>query len=392
MTRSLDVALLTYSVKPRGGPVHTLAVAEALAARGQRPHVFALAPPGQGFFRATGVPTTVIGFEPPDVTFDERIAAMIDAYREGLREPLRAGFDVVHAQDCLSANSALDLREEGVIGSLVRTVHHLDDFTSPSLVACQDRSIAAPDEVLCVSAPWRDRLREEFGVEAEPVGNGVDRARFRPAPDGEARGRDRAAYDAEGRLLILTVGGIEPRKGSMTLVEAFAALREARPDLDPLLVVAGGATLFDYRPYRDRVLERIEALGLDLERDLRLVGPLPDADIARLYRAADVFAFPSIKEGFGLTVLEAASAGLPVVASDIDVFRTFLRHRENALLPPAGDAAALAAALAEVAGDPALASRLVAGGQALARAHGWERVAQRHEELYLGFARAAAVA
>jgi glycosyltransferase-like protein len=392
VTRSLEVALLTYSVKPRGGPVHTLAVAEALAARGHRPHVFAIAPPGQGFFRASRVPATVIDFEHPAVDFDERIPAMIEAYREGLREPLGAGFDVVHAQDCLSANSALDLREEGVIESLVRTVHHVDDFTSPSLVACQDRSILAPDEVLCVSAPWRERLRAEFGVEAQPVGNGVDRARFRPAPDGEARSRDRAAHGAAGRLLILTVGGIEPRKGSMTLIEAFAALREARPDLDPVLVVAGGATLFDYRPYRARVLQRIEALGLDLERDLRLAGPLPDAEIARLYRAADVFAFPSIKEGFGLTVLEAASAGLPVVASDIDVFRTFLRHRESALLPPSGDAAALAAALTEVADDPALRSRLVAGGETLARAHGWERVAERHEELYLGFAPVAAAA
>ena len=76
---------------------------------------------------------------PLDAPFDERIEHMMEVYAEGLR-PLLGGYDVIHSQDCLSANAALALRDDGVIDHLIRTVHHVDDFTSPSLVACQDRS------------------------------------------------------------------------------------------------------------------------------------------------------------------------------------------------------------------------------------------------------------
>ena len=105
---------------------------------------------------------------------------MVAAYREGLR-PLLAdgGFDIVHAQDCISANAALDLRDEGVIEHVVRTVHHVDEFISPSLIACQDRSILMPDLVLCVSQPWIERLADEFGVEARAR---AKRRRLRPLP------------------------------------------------------------------------------------------------------------------------------------------------------------------------------------------------------------------
>ena len=95
---------------------------------------------------------------------------------------------------------------------------------------------------------------------------------------------------------------------------------------------------------------------------MRGLGALEPDEIERLFRAADVFAFPSVKEGFGLAALEALAAGLPLVASDLDVFRGFLTDGESALLHPVGDAAALAAALARVARDPALRARLRRGG------------------------------
>ena len=80
-------------------------------------------------------------------------------------------------------------------------MHHVDDFTSPSLIECQDRSIVAPDRVLCVSEPWVERLRDEFGVEAGLVANGVDAERFRPARDAaeRARARDAPASAASSR-------------------------------------------------------------------------------------------------------------------------------------------------------------------------------------------------
>jgi glycosyltransferase-like protein len=376
--------MLTYSVKPRGGVEHTLAIAEALAGRGQDVCVSALAQPGESFFRPTTVEARLVEHVPTLPTFDERILAMVDAYREGLR-PLLAdrGFDIVHAQDCISANAALDLRDEDVIGEVVRTVHHVDDFVSPSLIACQDRSILAPDLVLCVSRPWIDRLERDFAVEARLVRNGVDCERFRPARDGAERAADRDALGLGDRLTVLTVGGIEPRKGSLTLLEGFAHLRAQAPELDPLLLVVGGATLFDYRDEIDRFGARARELGVS--EHVRHAGTVTPAELERHYRAADVFAFPSTKEGFGLVALEALAAGLPVVASEIDVFRTFLTHGENALLCPAGDGAALGASLARVARDPLLRARLVGAGRHVVDAYGWDAAAAAHEEAYRSF-------
>ena len=285
------IAMLTYSVRPRGGVVHALSVAGALADRGHEVELFAIGPPGTGFFRAPPVPAHVVAHVAPDAPFDERICALIDAYTEGLREPLRdGGYDVVHAQDCISANAALTLRDDGVIDAVVRTVHHVDDFRSPSLIACQERSIVAPDRVLVVSTPWIARLRDEFGVEAELVPNGVDTERFRPPRDAGERAAARDAAGLDGELAILTVGGIEPRKGSLTLLRAFAGARRALPERRPVLLVAGGATLFDHRDE----IDRFHALrdDLDLGDSVRVLGPVTDAELESLYRAADLFALP----------------------------------------------------------------------------------------------------
>jgi glycosyltransferase-like protein len=382
--RRLRVAMLTYSVRPRGGVVHALQVAEALAQRGHDVRLFAIGPPGHGFFRAPPVPATVVEHVPPDTGFDERIAAQIAAYAEGLRDELRDGrYDVVHAQDCISANAALALRDEGAIARVLRTVHHVDDFRSPSLIACQRRSIVAPDGVLCVSPPWLQRVREEFGVRCDLVANGVDARRYRPARDAAERAAARRAAGVEDRLAVLTVGGVEPRKGSLTLLRAFAAARAALPGRRPVLLVAGGATLFDYRDE----IERFDALReeLDLDGDVRVLGPVSDDELEGLYRAADVFAFPSVKEGYGLALLEALAAGVPTVVSDLDVFRSFLADGESALMAPVGDGAALGAAIVRVAGDRALADRLRDGGRRVAAEHGWDRVAEAHEQAYARF-------
>jgi glycosyltransferase-like protein len=376
--------MLTYSVKPRGGVVHALQVAEALDRRGHDVELAALARHGEELFRPAAVPLHLVRHVPLDAPFDERIQGMLEAYAEGLGPILASGgYDVIHAQDCLSANAALALRDAGAIDHVIRTVHHVDDFTSPSLIACQDRSILEPDRVLCVSAPWVERLAEEFGVRAELVRNGVDASRYRPAHSAAERAQARIEAGLGDRFAVMTVGGIEPRKGSMTLLDGFARLRELAPQRDPLLVIAGGTTLFDYRHERDRFAARAVALGVDAH--VRVLGPLEPEPMERLFRAADAFAFPSVKEGFGLAALEALAAGLPVVASDLDVFRGFLTHRESALLVPPGDGAALGRALARLATDPALAARLRARGLRVVPEHTWDAAAAAHERAYEAF-------
>ena len=378
---SLRIAMLTYSVKPRGGVVHALEVSEALARRGHHVEIAALARPGEALFRPTALTLRCVRHVPLDAPFDERIQGMLDAYTDGLRPILSGGaYDVVHAQDCLSANAVLALRDEGVVGRVIRTVHHVDDFTSPSLIECQNRSIVGPDRVLCVSRPWVERLAAEFGVDAGLVRNGVDARRFRPARDDAERATARRRARLGERLAVLTVGGIEPRKGSLCLLEGFAALRALAPERDPLLLLAGGTTLFDYRHELERFTERARELGVT--EHVRVLGALAPEEIERLYRAADLFAFPSVKEGFGLAALEALAADLPVVASDLDVFRSFLDDGRSALLTPVGDGRALGEAMARVARDELLRARLRGGGREVARSYTWEASAVAHERAY----------
>src|SRR5262249_14643693 len=133
---------------------------------------------------------------------------------------------------------------------------------------------------------------EDYGVSATVVPNGVALRRYRLADRRlAAKLRDRAG--AAGRPLILTVGGIEPRKGSDTLVRAIALLRDAGQN--PLLAVVGGHSFQDYRAYRDRVFSLLPELGLEFDRDIVLLGTVADAELPAWFAAADVFAFPSTK-------------------------------------------------------------------------------------------------
>ncbi|HEX9718008.1 MAG TPA: glycosyltransferase, partial [Actinomycetota bacterium] len=135
------MALLTYSTRPRGGVVHSLNLAEALRALGEPVHLFALGDPETGFFRQTSVPHTIVPAPPPADTLEERVADSMSALLEHLRTALLGSFDVVHAQDCIAARAATDLRDAGSGIPVIRTVHHVDDFTTRVLVDCQRRSI-----------------------------------------------------------------------------------------------------------------------------------------------------------------------------------------------------------------------------------------------------------
>jgi glycosyltransferase involved in cell wall biosynthesis len=233
--------------------------------------------------------------------------------------------------------------------------------------------------VLTVSEWWRRTLAEEYGVDARVVRNGVDTARFATVPDGLARRlRARVAPD---RPLLLSVGGIEPRKGSVHLVRAVAEVAR-RSAVPPVLAVIGGHSFQDHRAYREAVLASLPGLGLTLGRDLVELGTVPDEDVPGWYAAADALAFPSTKEGFGLAVLEAMSARLPVVTSDLPVFREYLHDERDALLVPVGDEHALADALLRMLSDDDLRRRLVAGGAAVVRRFTWHATAEQHADLY----------
>jgi glycosyltransferase-like protein len=380
----MRVALLTYSTKPRGGVVHTLALAEALAGRGVDVHVYGLRGEQDAFYRPVTVPFTLFpveigdGSPQPGGSLEAKVFASVDALAEGLARQA-GGFDLLHAQDCISARAATQVRDDLGGPPVVRTVHHVDDFTTQALIDCQRRAIVDPDHVLVVSEQWRRILREEFDVAARVVRNGVDPSRF-PAIEASQRARTRATVAADGRFIFLAIGGIEPRKGSTILFRALGLLRER--GRHPVLAVLGGHSFRDYEPYRREALAMLPDLGLHLGSDVVPVGTVDDATLAAWYRSADALAYPSIMEGFGLAALEALAADLPVVASDLPVFREFLTDGRDALLPAVGDPAALADALERVMTDDGLRASLVTGGRAVVPRFTWAASAARHTEIY----------
>jgi len=373
------VALITYSSRPRGGVVHTLALAEALHALGQPVRVIALGDPGRGFFRPVEAPVTIVPGPSGELSLEDKVAGSIGALEDVL---LDADEPVLHAQDCIGARAAARVRDAGAPVQVVRTVHHVDDFSSTVLMDCQRAAILEPDVVLAVSQVWCRQLLDDYGVAAGVVPNGVDVARF-AAPDRSRAAQLRASVGAVGRPLLLSVGGVEPRKGSDSLVRALSRLARG-PGPRPVLAVVGGHSFQDHRAYRDAVLSELPSLGLELGVDVVLVGTVAEVDIAAWYAAADVLAFPSVKEGFGLAVLEAMSAGLPVVTSDLPVFHEWLVADRDALLVPVGDVEALADALSRACTDADLRRSLVAAGRAVADRFTWAASAERHLQVYAG--------
>jgi glycosyltransferase-like protein len=374
------VALVTYSTKSRGGVVHTLYLAEALHRLGQPLRVFAMGDPEVGFFRETDVPHTIIPAPPSAPTLEERVFDMVDSMADALACAISGKYDLLHAQDCIAARAATRVRDAGAPVTVVRTVHHVDDFSTPALIDCQNRSILDPDRVLVVSQYWRCLLLEEYGIHADVITNGVDAARF-ARPKAFDRAAKRARIGANGRFLFLHVGGIEPRKGSVELIEALSMVR-TRLTPSPVLAVIGAKPFQDYSGYRDRVFERAAELGLEIGRDLALLESVGDAELPCWYQAADAFVFPSIKEGWGLAVLEAMAAGLPVITSDIAVFREYLTDGSDVLMTPAGNAGALADAMVRVATDADLRDRLHQAGPKVASRFTWEVCARQHIAIY----------
>jgi glycosyltransferase involved in cell wall biosynthesis len=241
-------------------------------------------------------------------------------------------------------------------------------------------AIEEPDQLVVVSEDWRHRLKADYGVDAVVIHNGVDADRFPPIdPERRATVRQRAGVD--DRFVFLSVGGIEPRKGSIYLVQAMAILGE-RLDPSPVLVVVGGHSFQDYTRYRDEVLATLPGLGLRLDSDVILAGSISDAELHEWYRSADALVFPSVKEGWGLAVLEAMAADLPVVSSDIPVLREYLTHDRTAVMTRVGSPESLAAGMQRLATDGALRETLVRGGRDLVPAFSWPRAADEHARLY----------
>jgi phosphatidylinositol alpha-mannosyltransferase len=231
---------------------------------------------------------------------------------------------------------------------LRRVVNHLDGRIAVSQVTC-------------------DYIRTYFPGSYCVIPNGVDLALFgNPSLPPLSQFSD--------GLNILFVGRLEPRKGLRYLTQAFARVKTIFPEAR--LLVVGFYTARDRLPF-ERELRRLRL------RDVHFIGYVPDEELARYYQGSHVFCAPSTGfESFGMVLLEAMAAGTPIVASDIEGYRTVVNHKAEGLLVPPRDANALADALIYLLRRPGLRQAMGARGRATASRYAWDQVAGQVLDYY----------
>jgi glycosyltransferase involved in cell wall biosynthesis len=287
-------------------------------------------------------------------------------------ETVAGAYDVVHAPHPL----LIPARR----AAQVVTIHDLFFLSDPSRTRAEIRrdypALAAAharraDAVVTSTEHGRRLATEQLGVPADRVY--VCRA---GAPAWHALGRA-PHVPADG--CILFVGTLEPRKNVGALLDAYARLRARRPAAPPL-VIAGRET-----PEAGEWLRRMAAPPL--AGHVRHLGYVADADRERLYASARVLVLPSLDEGFGLTALEAMSAGVPVIASNRGSLPEVVGDAGTLIEP--SDVDGLCAALERVTEDADCAAAHARAGLARAATFTWEAAAATLRQAYTDAARRA---
>jgi phosphatidylinositol alpha-mannosyltransferase len=283
-----------------------------------------------------------------------------------VRRWLRDGdFDVVHVHE--PAPPSLSLLTCMISdGPLVATFHAatirsrflsmFDTVLQPFLEKITGR--------IAVSPAARQVIVEHLGGDAVVIPNGVAVAHYRDAAPLPGYPRTGGTIGFIGRYE-------EPRKGMDVLVRAVEQLASSRPGLRVL--VAGRGDAAEFR----------EGLPSSVADRFELLGQVSEEDKARLLRSVDVYCAPNTgSESFGVILLEAMAARVPIVASDLEAFRRVLAQGTAGRQFRAGDATALAAALSEVLDDPGLGERLVAAGTAAVAPYDWSVIVAQVLRVY----------
>jgi phosphatidylinositol alpha-mannosyltransferase len=220
------------------------------------------------------------------------------------------------------------------------------------------------DGRIAVSGAARHFINRYFPGEYRIIPNGVDLEAFQTAePYEELR---------DGTLNILFVGRLEERKGLTHLLQAYHRLRKRKVDAR-LLVIGSGPKLREYKRF----------VGLRGIRDVEFLGRVSDEQKVRYFASADIYCAPNTgQESFGIVLLEAMAAGVPIVASDIHGFKRVVERNVQGILVEPRNPRALAAALYALARDPDLRHEMGEAGRSRAPEFSWDRVTERIVDFY----------
>ncbi len=281
-------------------------------------------------------------------------------------------FDLLHLHSPLQPTlTHLAMRKASC--PLVGTFHsyYPRDLLSDLFRAPLAKLLSRLDRCLPVSSAARAPVERIFPADYHVIPNGVDYGLFAgEASDGR---RQLPGLDPD-KLRILFVGAMVKRKGLPHLIEAFREILLSRDDVE-LLVVGDG-------PGR-RAIDR--GLDIHLRGRIHFVGPVVKrSKLAEYYASADIFCAPSLgRESFGMVLLEAMAAGLPVVAYDIEGYRDVVSHGSDGLLVQRGNTGALAQALRFFLESPDERVRYGKRGRVVAENLDWSEIARRVEAVYL---------
>lgn len=264
-------------------------------------------------------------------------------------------FDVVHIHE--PSSPSLGLLTCWIASGPIVATFHTSNARSRVMVAAYSILQAALEKIsarIAVSEYARRTLVEHLGGDAVVIPNGVDVDFFAKAePKPEWQG-DTIGF--MGRI-------DEPRKGLPVLMKALPKILAERPGTR--LLVAG----------RGDEEEAVESLPEELRARVEFLGMVSDVDKARFLRSVDLYVAPNTGgESFGIILVEAMSAGAPVLASDLDAFAQVLDHGAAGELFANEDADALAAAALRLLGDPARLTELRERGSAHVRRFDWSTV------------------
>ncbi len=289
--------------------------------------------------------------------------------------------DIYHGPDFTLPPLSKKVRKIVTIHDLAFLEH--PEYAVPSLAAYLNKvvpeAVAAADVVATVSHEVGRTLVKHFQTPQEKltvIPNGVG-AHFRRITDPILLGATQHKFNLKTPL-VLAVGTLEPRKNHIGLIKAFYKAQQKKNG-PAMLAIAGGQGWM-YEETKQLVSE------LKLDKKVRFLGRVTDLELVTLYSMADIFAFPSFFEGFGVPPIEAMACGAPVITSNISALPEVAE--DAALLVDPYDIDALADALTRLTEDTSLREELRQKGYLRAKQYTWAISARKmltvYQKLYNG--------